>query len=205
MLAAMAAPADELPLSYGAPSKSAPELPRGSARPPPAPATALSLPVIPQDSAAAAAGAAKYGLAWAKAAVASARPWREFYDARLVRLPVFAEVTERVEKNVDAYRGNYEVLAVGWCAFALFMSLGRFLVAAVLLFGVERWVRFKVRAEGELSLAEKVFAGAMALCIVWATGVGTRVVESFAVGCAFMLLHAVLHVPPEIPDGQEMA
>lgn len=207
MLAGMpSVSADEASLSYGAPSKSAPVLPAADSASPSA--GAVSLPAVPFGTpaeTAVAQSALERAAARAREALASARPWREFYDSRQMRLPAFSEITERVEKNATVFRGNYEVIAAGWCAFALFLSLGRFLVAALLLFGVERWMRYKVREEGSMSFTEKVFAGAVALCVVWVTGVGKRVVESFGIGCLVMGLHAVLRVPPDVPEGLEMA
>lgn len=205
MLAAMP-PADEASLSYGAPSKSAPALPaERAASPVSVAASAPHLAAGSTGDAARVQGAVERVIARGRAALADARPWREFYDARQVRLPAFAEVTERVEKNVEAFRGNYEIVAGAWCALALLLSLGRFLAAALLLFCLERWVRYKIRSEGQLLFAEKLFTGALVLCIVWITGVGVRVVESFVVTCGSLLLHAVLRVPPGEPEGVEMA
>lgn len=207
MLAAMPpAPTDESSLSYGAPSKSSPALLAArSVSPVSVAASAPQLLGSATADAASVQGAAERAFARARAALNAARPWREFYDARQVRLPAFVELTERVEKNAVAFRSNYEIVAGAWCALALFLSLGRFLAAALLLFGLERWVRYKTRSEGQLLFPEKLFAGALVVCIVWITGVGLRVVESCMVAAVSLGLHAVLRIPPELPEGVEMA
>jgi hypothetical protein len=215
MLAAMSVHgADEAELSYGAPSSSAVSLP--APRSPPLSAeealaaAGASLPAMSFFQAAsvadasAAQGLVQGAVARARQSLADARPWREFYDARAIRLPAFSEVTERVEMNAKIFHGNYKIVACVWCAFALLMSFGRFLAAALMLFAVERWVRFKVRSEGSLDFGEKAAACAVSLTIVWVTGVGRLVVESFMVACLSVGIHSVLRTPPELNPGREM-
>lgn len=129
--------------------------------------------------------------------LAAARPWREYFDAHEIVVPKFSQITERFEANVHIFRGNYEIIALAWVAFGLFMSLGSFLIAGILLICVERWARFKVEKEGGLDFTEKALACAAVLTIVWMTGVGKNVVEAFALAAASVALHAVLRVPPE--------
>lgn len=128
---------------------------------------------------------------------ASARPWREYFEVSELSLPKFSQVTDRVEANASLFRGNYELIAAAWVAFGLFMALGSFLVAGLLLLCVERWVRFKVQNEGALDFSEKALASIAVLVIVWVTGIGRDVVEAFALAAASIALHAVLRNPPE--------
>lgn len=136
----------------------------------------------------------------ARASVRDARPWREFFDARQISIPNFADITDRVEKNLRAFRGNYEITAACWFAVGVVLMFGEFLIAGLLLLLVERWVRSKLRADNTLDNSHKAVVLGLVLFIIWITGVGEALVGYLFCAVLSVSAHAILHNPPDDDD-----
>jgi PRA1 family protein len=137
--------------------------------------------------------------------IREARSWSAFRSLRALRLPRFDQITARAEHNLHVYKGNYKLICGAWSGIAVTLAFGRFLAAGLLLLLVERWVRAKLRAEGNLDINERALAAIFVLAIIWVTGVGECIVFAAFWSVVSVGLHAVLHDPPTDADDIEIS
>lgn len=147
-----------------------------------------------------------------KATLALQKPWSEMLDRNGFGRPEsVSDASSRMRKNLNYFRTNYAVLALGMLGLSLLWHPGSLFLLLVL---VAAWVYLYFSRTEPLILfgrscsdREVLFVlGVATFIVIFATNTGTNIVTSLALAAAFIAAHAALRVPDDLfLDEQENA
>lgn len=111
-------------------------------------------------------------VAFARSTWASCRPWPDFFSTRLLQLPSFSSLSDRVFSNLHIFRHNYIVVAAAWAGVSVLSSVPSVLIAGGCGILLSRMAtRRAAKNGGVLADKDRMKIGALSLLAVWVSGI----------------------------------